>query len=170
MAYRGSGNSTGESSELGLVTDAVTAYDWVRAQGYAENEVMVIGQSLGTGVAVQLAAQRPVAALALGAPYSSVVDVAAERYWYLPVRQLMLDQFLSDRFIAKVTAPLLVLHGVEDKTIPLRFGERLFAAANEPKKMQRIEGEGHPLINKDKAFVTYAAFFNGVFAKTLAAQ
>ena len=170
VSYRGAGNSTGVSTEPGLVMDAVTAYDWLRAKGYTEDEIMVLGLSLGTGVAVQLAAQRPVAALAIAAPYSSVVEVAAERYWYLPVRLLMLDQFLSEEFIKQVKAPLLVLHGVDDRTIPLRFGEKLFAAANEPKQFERIAGEGHPVIFKRESVLAYAAFFNRAFAKTQAAQ
>ena len=104
--------------------------------------------------------------MALGAPYSSVVEVAGERYWYLPVRFLMLDQFWSELFIKQVNAPLLILHGVDDKTIPFRFGEKLFAAANEPKTFKRVEGAGHPVIFKRESIVAYATFFNSVFAKT----
>lgn len=170
VSYRGAGNSTGESTETGLVTDAVTAYDWLVTQGYDKDRIMALGLSLGTGVAVQLATQRPVAGLALGAPYTSTVEVAAERYWYLPVYQLMKDQFLSETFIKKVKAPLLVLHGTDDRTIPFRFGERLFAAANEPKQIIRVEGSGHPVIFRTQSIVEYANFFKAVYARTLAAR
>lgn len=165
VSYRGAGNSSGEASEQGLVTDAISAYDWLRDRGYSSNKIMVLGQSLGSGVAIQLAAQRKVGALALGAPYTSTVDVAELRFWYLPVRYLMSDPFHSLAFIGQVNTPIFVLHGVNDKTIPVAFGKELFMRAHEPKKLKLVEGEGHPLIFKAKSIVDYALFFDGVYVK-----
>ena len=81
--------------------------------------IAVVGESLGTGVAVQLAAQRAVGALALEAPYTATVDIGAEIYWWLPVRLLMKDTFKSRDFIGKVKVPLLVQHGDADTLIPV---------------------------------------------------
>src|SRR5262249_39306345 len=85
LSYRGYGASTGSPSEQGLINDARAAYDWLMAKGIDPGELMLVGESLGSGVAVQLAAERRVRALALEAPFASAVDVAAAAYWWLPV-------------------------------------------------------------------------------------
>jgi uncharacterized protein len=168
ISYRGYGKSTGVPTEEGLITDAITSYDWLRAKGVDPKNIMVLGQSLGSGVAVQMAAQKPVAAVALGAPYSSVVEIAEERYWYLPVRKLMKDQFWSSLFIGKIKAPILILHGTTDKTIPVRYGQKLFGFANHPKTLKLIHGKGHPVIFHEEALLEYTKFFNAVFSKNQA--
>jgi fermentation-respiration switch protein FrsA (DUF1100 family) len=105
------------------------------------------GHSLGTGVAVALAAAaaaaHPVGKLILEAPFTSTVDLALRLFPLVPVRWLMLDQFRSDERIAQVTVPLLVLHGERDVVVPIRFGERLFALAHEPKRFVRYPAGGH---------------------------
>ncbi len=142
IGYRGYSGSTGTPTETGLHTDARTAYDWV-AQTYEASRLVAYGESLGTGVAVRLASERPLAGLILDAPYTSTADVASLTYWYVPVSWLMLDQFRSIDIIQTVNAPILILHGTEDRTIPFAFGERLYAAAPEPKRFIRIEGGSH---------------------------
>ena len=104
---------------------------------------MVWGTSLGTGPAVAIAGERPIGKLILEAPYTSTADVAASYLPIVPVRTLMKDQFHSDERIGRVTAPLLVLHGERDWTVAIRFGERLFALAREPKRMLRFPKGGH---------------------------
>ncbi len=143
ISYRSYGGSTGSPSEEALVADARTAYDRILADGVDASRIVLMGESLGTGVAVALASEKQVAALVLEAPFSSTVDVAAEIYWMFPVRWLMQDQFRSDLRIAKVTAPVLIVHGTADRVVPLRFGERLFALAREPKAFMGIENAGH---------------------------
>jgi len=145
VSYRGFGASTGSISEAGFMTDALTAYDFLRARGVAAEEIATVGESLGTGVAVQLAAQRPVAALVLEAPFTAAVDVAAEVYPWLPVRLLMKDKFISRDHIARVKAPLLIFHGDADGIIPVAQGRKLFALANEPKELVILAGEGHAI-------------------------
>jgi fermentation-respiration switch protein FrsA (DUF1100 family) len=148
LSYRGYGGSTGSPSENALVSDARLAYERLRSSGIAPERIVLIGESLGTGVAVALAAEVKIAALVLEAPFSSTVDVAADIYWMFPVRLLMKDQFRSDLRISGVKAPLLVIHGTADRVIPLRFGERIYAMAHEPKTFVRAENAGHqPLDN-----------------------
>ena len=142
IAYRGYGGSTGQPSESGLHRDAQAAYGWLTARHPAA-DVVVHGFSLGTGVAVRLAAERPVRALILEAPFTATVDVAAELYPFIPVRLLMRDRFLSRDHIGKVRAPVLIAHGDADRQVPFRFGERLFALANEPKRFIRYPGATH---------------------------
>jgi uncharacterized protein len=112
-------------------------------QSYDTARLIAYGESLGTGVAVRLASEQPLAGLILDAPYTSTADVASLTYWYVPVSWLMLDQFRSLDIIQKVKAPILILHGTDDRTIPFAFGERLFEAAPEPKRFVRIEGGSH---------------------------
>ena len=137
LSYRGYGGSTGSPSEAGMIADAQAAYAFAAARVPPER-IVVFGESLGTGVAVALAATQRIGRLVLEAPFTSTADVAARIYWYLPVRFLMKDQFHSDQRIGKVTAPLLVLHGERDQVVPIALGERLFALANEPKRFVRF--------------------------------
>jgi uncharacterized protein len=162
LSYRGFGGSTGNISESGLMTDALTGYDWLLGQGIAADRIVVVGESLGTGVAVQLAAQRQVGAVILEAPYTAAVDVAAGLYGWLPVRWLMKDQFRSKDHIAAVTAPLLILHGTKDRVIPFAMGQDLFAAANEPKQFIALQGAGHEALFDRATWVREAAFLANV--------
>lgn len=159
VSYRGYGASTGEISEQGLITDALTAYGVLRDKGVAPGDIMLLGESLGTGVAVQLAAQRPVAAVALEAPYTATVDIAADIYWWLPVRLLMKDQFRSRDVIGQVKVPLLIQHGDEDRVVPVEQGRALFAMANEPKRMVEVPGEGHDAVFDRGVWEREVAFF-----------
>ncbi len=142
VSFRGYAGSTGKPSEDGLAQDAEAAYAFT-AERYDARRIVAWGFSLGTGVAVALAAKHRIAKLILEAPYTSTADVAASMFPVAPVRLLMRDQFHSDRHIAEVTAPLLVMHGTDDPAISIKFGERLFALAHEPKQFVPLSGGGH---------------------------
>ena len=142
LSYRGYAGSSGQPSEQGLLQDAAAAYAFTAAR-YRADKIVAWGFSLGTGVAVALAAEQPVGKLILEAPYTSIVDVAASAFWFAPVRLLLQDQFRSDARIARIRVPLLVMHGALDPAIPVAFGERLFALANEPKRFVRLARGGH---------------------------
>lgn len=142
LSYRGYAGSTGAPSEEGLLRDAAAAYAFTTAR-YAAERIVAWGFSLGTGVAVATASERSVGKLILEAPYTSTADVAASAFRFVPVRLLMRDQFRSDERIARVTVPLLVMHGTNDLAISIVFGERLFALAHEPKQFVRLAGGGH---------------------------
>jgi uncharacterized protein len=159
LSYRGFGGSSGSPSEAGLIADANAAYDWLVSRGVEPNRIALLGESLGSGVAVQLAARREVGAVALEAPYTSTVEVAAKIYWWLPVHALMKDQFKSIDFIAAVVAPLLIIHGEEDRLIPVEFGKRLFAAANQPKELDLVPGFGHDVLFEEATWAREVEFF-----------
>ena len=146
--YRGFGGSTGTPSEAGLHLDADAAYAKALELGFAPEEILLVGESLGSGVAVALASRREIGGLVLDAPYSSTVDVAAARYWMFPVALLMRDTFRSDALIEKVTAPVLIMHGDRDRTIPIHFGEKLFSLAQRPKDFLRVADAGHLVMTK----------------------
>ena len=140
--FRGYGGSTGTPTEDGLHRDAAAAYAFAAAR-YPAQRIALYGVSLGTGVAVKLASEQPVAKLVLESPYTSTADVAAEKFPFVPVRWLMKDQLHSDQRIGKVHAPLLIMHGARDDVVDIKFGERLFALANEPKRFVRFDQGGH---------------------------
>jgi len=134
VEYRGYGGNSGRPSEAGLYVDARAALDFLAQEGVTPERIVLYGESLGTGVAVQMAVERACAALILEAPYTSVAAVAQSRYWMFPVRQLVLHKFDSLAKIGRIRCPIFVMHGERDRIIPIRYGRELFQAAPEPKE------------------------------------
>ncbi len=141
--YRGYSGNPGSPTEEHLSADARGLLAWLEARGVGRERTVFYGESLGTGVAVKMAVERPPAAIILEAPYTSIAEVAQAHYWFLPARWLVLDRWDSLSRIGQVAAPLLVLHGERDRTVPLRFGKALFEAANHPKDMLVVTDGGH---------------------------
>lgn len=164
LSYRGYGGSTGKPSETGLIRDAHAAYDFAAAR-YPAKRLVPWGESLGTAVAIALAAERPVGGIMLDAPFTSAADVGAAAYPFAPVRWFMKDPFRSDLRIAHVKAPLLVLHGERDAIVPIRFGERLFALANEPKRLVRFPTGNHVDLDDHGAIEVVKSFLAELPAK-----
>jgi fermentation-respiration switch protein FrsA (DUF1100 family) len=160
LSYRGYGGSSGHPTEEGLIADANTAYDYA-TELYSPSRIVLWGESLGTGVAVALAAEKPVSRVILQSPFTSTADIAASRYWYVPVRLLMKDQFRSDLRIAKVTAPSLVMHGDRDRVVPISLGERLYEMIQAPKRFVRFPGAGHLDLSAHGANEVALEFVNG---------
>jgi fermentation-respiration switch protein FrsA (DUF1100 family) len=143
MTYRGYGGGTGKPTEAHNVADARLAYGALVHEGVEPSSIILYGESLGTGVAVRLAAERQVAGVVLDAPYTSLVDVAAGVYPFLPVRLALADRYESVKYIKQVHAPLLILHGERDEVIPVAMGRGLFKLANEPKRLAVFPNGGH---------------------------
>jgi len=143
LSYRGYSGSTGRPTERANVADAKLAYEALRKDGIAPEDIILYGESLGSGVAVQVAAEKPVGGIVLDAPYTSIVDVAAEAYPFLPVRPFMVDRYDTLRYLRDVKAPLLVVHGEEDEVIPVAMGRAVYAAANGPKEIVTLPRAGH---------------------------
>lgn len=140
--YRGYGGSTGQPSEAGLKTDTRAAFDFVHREA-PQARIAAFGESLGTGVAVALALDRPVAGVLLNAPYASLI-----RHWRvhappLPYRWLLTERFDSEAAIGKIGVPVMILEGTADDATPLAEARCLYAAAREPKTMIEVEGAGH---------------------------
>jgi len=133
---RGYGGSGGRPTEENNVADAIAAYDHLTRLGVPGGRIVAYGESLGSGQAVRLAAKRTVAAVVLEAPLTSTVDVAREIYFWLPLGWLITDQYNIERNIRSVTVPVLILHGEQDTVIPLEMGQRVYRAANEPKRIE----------------------------------
>lgn len=143
LSYRGYGGSDGKPTEADNVADAGLAYRWLLERGINPADIVVYGESLGSGVAVQLAEKQPVGGVILDAPYTSIADVGARIYPYLPVQSLILDRYDSLSRIDRINAPLLIVHGEQDDLIPITMGRALFERARVPKQFNPIAGGGH---------------------------
>ncbi|MGL4324642.1 MAG: alpha/beta hydrolase [Beijerinckiaceae bacterium] len=143
VAYRGYSGSTGTPSEAGFYRDANAAYAWL-TQKIPGQRVIAFGESIGTGVAVQIASDNNVRALVLDAPYSSTADVARHRYPWLPISILMRDQFRSDLRAPSIKVPVFIAHCTGDRTIPLEFGEALAQLFKSPLQLHKIDAVCHP--------------------------
>ncbi|TPQ41737.1 alpha/beta hydrolase [Bradyrhizobium guangdongense] len=160
LSYRGYAGSSGAPSEDGLLRDGAAAYAFAAAR-YDPQRIVLWGFSLGTGVAIAVASEHTIGRIVLEAPYTSLADVAASHFRFVPVRLLMRDRLHSDERIAHVTAPLLIMHGAQDQTIPIAFGERLFTLAREPKRFVRIDRGGHNDLDTFGAIETARRFIGG---------
>ena len=136
--YRGYGSSDGSPSEKALVSDALRWYDHFKAE-----KTYAFGRSLGSGVAVQLAAERPVAGLILVAPFDSLVAVGKRLYPFLPVQWLLKHRFDSVALAPKMKAPLLCIVAAYDEVVPAEHARRLYDAWGGPKRWVGLEGAGH---------------------------
>ncbi len=141
--YRGFGQSEGKPTEPGTYLDAEAVWEHlVTARGFKPSEVIVFGRSLGGAVASHIAAQKPAAALILESTFTSLPDLGAKFYPYLPVRLLARHRYNNIKHLQKVRCPVLVVHSSEDELIPFEHGKALYAAAPEPKMFVAISG-GH---------------------------
>lgn len=143
LGYPGYGGSGGSPSEAAFVEAAELAYDHLIKNQISASDIVIYGESLGTGVATQLAADCDSRALILLAPLESAMHVARSQYPYVPVGWLLKDPFRTDLHIAKVDKPVLLIHGTSDSIIPIGNSHALFKLANEPKLLEAIEGAGH---------------------------
>jgi uncharacterized protein len=157
--YRGYGRSEGTPSEAGALADARAARAWLaRRQGIAEQQIVLMGRSLGGAVAVDLAATDGARALVLESTFTSMPDVAQTLFPLVPTRLLMQTQFNSVRKIANYHGPLLQSHGTADRLIPYAIGCRLFDTANQPKQFIPIPGGDHNDPQTDDYYRTLSVF------------
>ncbi len=159
LDYRGYGRSEGRPTERGLLADARAARRWLAEQsGIAEQEIVLYGRSLGGGVAVDLAANDGAKALVLESTFTSLPAVANDLLPLWP-GALMINRFNSLKKLGNYSGPLLIAHGDADELIPFSQGERLFAAANEPKRFVRIAGGDHNWVPPEHYIAELDQFF-----------
>lgn len=146
--YRGYVGNPGSPSEDGLYKDGRAFLNWLKARGTDESSIILYGESIGGGPAVQMATEYNIHALVLQSPFTSAVDAAKIHYPFLPVNLLLKDRYDNLSKISKIKCPLIVVHGTADNVIPYALGEALFKAAPEPKSMITIEDGGHNDLQK----------------------
>ena len=141
--YRGYGKSEGSPNEEGTYSDGRAAYQFLDDRGLVPDQIVLFGESLGAAIAVQLALERPAAALVLEAPFSSIRDMAAAAYPFLPLARLARTRYDNLAKIPSIEVPLLILHGTRDRIVPFVQSERLYEAAPHPKRFFAIPGADH---------------------------
>lgn len=163
FAWRGYSGNQGKPTEDGLYADGKAALDFLEKQGFKAEQLILYGESLGSGVAVELASQGAGQALILEAPFTALADAAADRYPIFPVRRLVKDRFDSAAKIGNITVPLLIVHGENDRVLPASLGRDLLRRANQPKKGVFIPGAGHNNLYDFGAAGAVLTFLNGVY-------
>lgn len=158
LEYRGYGANPGSPTETGLFDDARAALDFLQREGIAARRLVLYGESLGSGIAVHLAAQEPVAAVILESPFTSVAAVAQYHYPFVPAALLIWDRFDSLSRIGRVKAPMLFLSGGGDAVVPAPFSQALFDAAPEPKESWFAPDAGHVNLDGFGALDAVVAF------------
>jgi fermentation-respiration switch protein FrsA (DUF1100 family) len=141
--YPGFGKSEGSPTEAGCYAAAEAAYAWLMDRGFSPERVLIYGESLGGGVAVELARRKEHRALVLVNTFTSMPDVAERLYPFLPIQPLMRNRFASLAKIGELKRPIFQAHGTADSLIPYAFAERLHAAAPEPKEFLSMPGNDH---------------------------
>jgi hypothetical protein len=142
--YRGYGGNTGSPTEAGLLLDARAVHAAVAGRTDVDaGRIILLGESLGTGVAVSLAREVDPMAVVLRSPFTSMADVAAHHYWFLPARRLLWDRYDSLSRIGALTCPVAVVAGDRDRVVPLALSRRLFDAIRAPKRFLTVGGTDH---------------------------
>lgn len=165
LDYRGYGRSTGSPSEQGLYRDGQAAWRYLtELRGMDPAEIVLFGRSLGAAVGANLAARQPAAGLIVESGFTSVADLGADLYPFLPVRLLARYRYPIAEDLAQVTGPVLVIHSREDEIIPFEHGQALYAAASEPKELLEIQGTHNTgfLTSGDQYIQGLEAFLNQV--------
>lgn len=139
--YRGYGGSQGSPTESGLYQDAEAAHAWLTAQG--DQGLVYVGESLGGGMAIELARRHPPRAIILQSTFTSAVAVGKAGYPFLPVSLLMKDRYANIEKIGELECPILVIHGTDDTLVPVEFGRELHAAIRSPKEWYEVRRAGH---------------------------
>jgi fermentation-respiration switch protein FrsA (DUF1100 family) len=165
--YRGYGKSEGRPSEEGTYLDAVAAYDWLLQRGFAGRKIIAFGESLGGGVAAELALRRPLGGLVLESTFSCTADLGAELFPWLPVRWLNTIKYNTCSKLPRLNIPVLVFHSRGDRLIGFHHGEKNFSLANEPKLFcESIGGHSEPLTDRRKFLETMDRFLDLIQAQT----
>ena len=159
VAWRGFSGNKGQPTEKGLYIDAKSAVDWLEKKGINIENIVIYGESLGTGVATEIAQNNNFAGIILESPFTSMVEAGKTKYPIFPIGLLLKDKYESDKKVKNIKSPILIMHGEEDKIVPFWMGKKMFELANEPKYSYFSKYDDHmmefnqELINSLKLFI-----------------
>jgi len=159
IAWRGFSGNKGKPSEKGLYEDGRSAINWLLKKGVNEENIIIYGESLGTGVATHLSQNRKFAGIVLETPFTSMVDAAKKFYPYIPVSLLLKDKFNNKDKIKNVIAPVLIMHGESDQIIPFFMGKKIYEVANEPKYSYFTKHDNHMMEYDENLVKALNSFF-----------
>ena len=133
VAYRGFSGNEGSPTEEGLYQDARDTLEWLNKQEIKDNQIIIYGESLGTGVSAEISQHKNFAGIILESPFTSMVDAGKHYYFYLPVSLLLKDRYETIKKLKNIKMPILVMHGERDSIVPFHMGKKVFLEANDPK-------------------------------------
>ena len=160
ISWRGFSGNSGKPNEINLYEDAKKAVKWLNDKGVATENIILYGESLGTGVAVEIGQTNEFNSIILESPYTSMEKAAKIYYLYLPVKLLLKDKYNSEKKIKNIKTPILIMHGKRDNIVPFYMGKRLFEIANKPKKFLQVEEDDHMLTFNDNLLSEVKNFIN----------
>ena len=162
VAYRGFSGNKGKPTEAGLYEDARSTLNWLTKQNIKENKIIIYGESLGTGVSIEVAQNKKFAGIILESPFTSMVDAGKFYYPYLPVSLLLKDRYETVKKLKNISSPILVMHGKKDKIVPFHMGEQIFEKANEPKFSYFPDNDDHMMDYNEDLLKTLSSFFKTI--------
>ena len=160
ISWRSFSGNSGKPNETNLYGDAKKAVKWLNERGVETKNIILYGESLGTGVAVEIGQTNKFNSIILESPYTSMIKAAKIYYPYLPVKFLLKDKYDSEKKIKNIKTPILIMHGKKDNIVPFYMGKKLFETANEPKKFLQIEEDDHMLSFNDNLLLEIKNFIN----------
>ena len=143
IAWRGFSGNKGTPNEKGLYDDANSAVRWLEKKGVRKKDIIIYGESLGTGVATEIAQNNNFAGIILESPFTSMIGAAKNKYPFLPIKFLLKDKYESDKKIQNIRSPLLIMHGEVDMIVPFWMGKKIYSIANEPKYSYFTKYDNH---------------------------
>ena len=162
VSWRGFSGNKGQPTEKGLYKDGKSAVKWLKMKGVEEKDIVIYGESLGTGIAIEIAQNKNFAGIILESPFTSMVDAGKTQYPYLPVKFLLKDKYESDKKIKKVKSPILIMHGKIDQIVPFYMGKKMYEIANEPKFSYFSKYDDHMMEFNENMLKTLRTFLDGL--------
>ena len=162
IAWRGFSGNKGKPNEMGLYEDAESAIRWLKTKGITEKNIILYGESLGTGVAVEVARNKNYAGVILESPFTSMINMGKKHYPFFPVGFLLKDKFESYKKITNISVPILIIHGKIDKIVPFTMGKKMYELANEPKFFYSQEYGDHMVEYDEKLLLTLKKFIQSL--------
>jgi len=162
IAWRGFSGNNGKPSEKGLYLDGNSAINWLIKKGVAEKNLILYGESLGTGVATHLAQNRNFGGVILETPFTSMVDAAKIFYPYIPVNLLLKDKFENYKKVRNINSPILIMHGEKDQIVPFSMGKKIYEIANEPKYSFFTKYDNHMMVYNESLVLALKSFLKSL--------
>ena len=158
LAWRSFSGNEGEPSEQNLYNDAKKTIDWLNSRGVKNKNIILYGESLGTGIAVELGQTNQFGGIILESPFTSMTNAAKNIYPWLPVKYLLKDKYDSEKKIKNLQIPILIMHGKKDNIVPFKMGKKLYDLANNPKFFYLTENDDHMMTFDEKLVNTIKNF------------
>ena len=162
LAYRGFSGNEGKPTEEGLYKDAKSAVKWLINKGVKKENIIIYGESLGTGVATEISQNESFAGIILESPFTSMVAAGKSKYPIFPIGLLLKDKYESDKKIKNIKSPVLVMHGEADTIVPFWMGKKIYELANNPKYYYFPEYDDHMMEYNDKLLNTLKSFIKSL--------